>query len=203
MSGYRTWTPGEVLTASNVQNYLQDQTVMVFSSSSARGSAIISPEEGMLSWLQDDNKYQYYDGSAWEDLITDLSGGTAGQPYVSNGTAPASFSDMKAEYVSTTVTDKSSSYTITASDANTIITTSGTAHVTLTVPDLLSIGDVIQVVRNGAGSAIISAGTGVSSWAGIGTAGTALDFYVDTQYAAAAVVKTAANEYRIVGRISV
>jgi hypothetical protein len=203
MSGYRTWTPGEVLTASNVQNYLQDQTVMVFSSSSARGSAIISPEEGMLSWLQDDNKYQYYDGSAWEDLITDLSGGTDGQPYVSNGTAPASFGDMKAEYVSTTVTDKSSSYTITASDANTIITTSGTAHVTLTVPDLLSIGDVVQVVRNGAGSAIISAGTGVSSWAGIGTAGTALDFYVDTQYAAAAVVKTAANEYRIVGRISV
>jgi hypothetical protein len=203
MSGYRTWTPGEVLTAYNVQNYLQDQTVMVFSSSSARGSAIISPEEGMLSWLQDDNKYQYYDGSAWEDLITDLSGGTDGQPYVSNGTAPASFGDMKAEYVSTTVTDKSSSYTITASDANTIITTSGTAHVTLTVPDLLSIGDVVQVVRNGAGSAIISAGTGVSSWAGIGTAGTALDFYVDTQYAAAAVVKTAANEYRIVGRISV
>ena len=203
MSGYRTWTPGEVITASNVQDYLQDQTVMVFASDSVRSTAIIVPTEGMLSWLEDDNKYQYYTGAAWADLITDLTGGTAGQPYVSQGASPATFGDMKAEYIATTISAKTGDYTIVAADANTIIETSGTAHVTITVDDVLSTGDQVQVVRNGAGSAILAAGSGVTSWAGIGTANTSAEFYIDTQYAAAAVVKTDSGEYRVIGRISV
>lgn len=84
MSGYRTWTPGEVLTASNVQNYLQDQSVMVFASSAARSSAIVSPDEGMLTYLSDNNTIQYYDGAAWNTIfptfslpITVTSGATA------------------------------------------------------------------------------------------------------------------------------
>lgn len=203
MSGFRTWTPGEVITASNVQDYLQDQTVMVFPSSSVRATAIVVPTEGMLSWLEDGDKYQYYNGASWADLITDLTGGTAGQPYVSNGTAPATFGDMKGEYIATTINEKTSSYTVTAADANTIIQTTGTAHVTITVPDVLSTGDSVQIIRDGAGSAIIAAGTGVSSWAGIGTANTAASFFIDTRYAAAAVVKTDSGEYRVVGRIGV
>lgn len=203
MSGYRTWTPGEVITASNVQDYLQDQTVMVFASNAVRSTAVIVPTEGMLSWLEDDNKYQYYDGSAWQDLITDLTGGTAGQPYVSQGASPATFGDMKAEYIATTINAKTADYTIVAADANTIIETSGTAHVTLTFDDVLATGDAVQVVRNGAGSAILAAGSGVTSWAGIGTANTAAEFYIDTEYAAAAVVKTDSGEYRVIGRISV
>lgn len=203
MSGFRTWTPGEVITASNVQSYLQDQSVMVFPSSAVRATAIVVPTEGMLSWLEDGNKYQYYNGAAWADLITDLTGGTAGQPYVSNGTAAASFRDMKAEYIATTVTEKTTSYTLTAADANTIIQTTGTANVTITVPDVLSTGDSVQVIRDGSGSAIIAAGTGVSSWAGIGTANTAASFFIDTRYAAAAIIKTDANEYRVIGRIGV
>jgi len=39
-AGRRTFTPGEVLTASNVMNYLQDQAVMNFAGTAARGSAI-------------------------------------------------------------------------------------------------------------------------------------------------------------------
>lgn len=203
MSGYRTWVPGEVIRADDVQDYLQNQTVMVFSSSSVRATAVVVPLEGMLSWLEDSNKYQYYDGSTWTDLLTDLTGGTAGQPYVSNGTAAASFRDMKAEYIATTINEKTSNYTITAADANTIIQTTGTANVTITVPDVLSTGDSVQIVRDGAGSAIISAGTGVTSWAGIGTANTAASFFIDTRYAAAAVIKTDSGEYRVVGRIGV
>lgn len=174
MSGYRTWTPGEILTANNVQNYLQNQTVMVFASSSARSSAVLTPLEGMLTWLQDSNKYQYYDGSDWADLIAASS-----------------------------VSSKSSDYTVTANDASTVLVTTASSAVTITVPDVFIVGDVVQVIRNGAGSAIISAGTGITSWAGIGTAGTALDFFIDTQYSAAAVIKTAANEYRVIGRIGV
>jgi len=182
---------------------LQDQTVMVFASNAVRSTAVIVPTEGMLSWLEDDNKYQYYDGASWQDLITDLTGGTAGQPYVSQGASPATFGDMKAEYIATTINTKTADYTIVAADANTIIETSGTAHVTLTFDDVLATGDVVQVIRNGAGSAILASGSGVTSWAGIGTANTSADFYIDTEYAAAAVVKTDSGEYRVIGRIGV
>lgn len=203
MSGYRSWTPGEVITASNVQDYLQDQTVMVFASSAVRATAVVVPTEGMLSWLEDDNKYQYYNGSGWTDLLVPITGGTAGQPYVAQGgTAVAVFGDMKADYISTTINAKTANYTIAAADANTLIETSGTAHLTITVDDVLSTGDSVTILRNGSGSAIISAGSGVTSWAGIGTAGTAISFYIDLQYAAAAVIKTDSNEYRVVGRVA-
>lgn len=201
MSGYRTWTPLEVITASNVQSYLQDQTVMVFPSSAVRSTAIPVPTEGMLSWLEDGNKYQFYNGAAWADLITPISGGTVGQAYVSGGTAAAAFGDVKAEFIATTVQAKSANYTVALSDTNTVLNV--TSSSTVTVPDVLSaIGDRVDILANTAGTVFIAAGTGVTSWAGGGTAGTGVVFYVDTPYAAGSVMKTGNNEYRVIGRVS-
>jgi len=201
MSGYRTWTPLEVITASNVQSYLQDQTVMVFPSSSVRSTAITVPTEGMLSWLEDGDKYQFYNGSAWEDLIVPIEGGTQGQPYISGGTAPASFGDVKAEFIATTLQGKSANYTVTAADTNTVLNV--TSQATVTVPDVItSIGDRVDIMRNTSGTVFIAAGTGVSSWAGGGTAGAGVVFYIHTSYAAASVMKTGANEYRVIGQVS-
>jgi hypothetical protein len=69
-SGYRVFTAGEVLTASNVQNYLQDQAVMVFGGTAARSSAIGTAnfEEGMLTYLTDVDKLQVYTGAAFADV---------------------------------------------------------------------------------------------------------------------------------------
>ena len=69
-SGYRVFTAGEVLSASNVQNYLQDQAVMVFSGTAARSSAIGTAnfEEGMLTYLTDVDKLQVYTGAAFADV---------------------------------------------------------------------------------------------------------------------------------------
>jgi|688.fasta_scaffold123663_5 hypothetical protein len=69
-SGYRTFTAGEVLTASNVQNYLQDQAVMVFAGTAARSSAIGTAnfEEGMLTYLTDVDKLQVYTGATFADV---------------------------------------------------------------------------------------------------------------------------------------
>lgn len=202
-AGYRTWSPGEVITASNVQTYLMDQAVLVFADETDRSTNVISPTEGMLSWLEDSNKYQYFEGSTWQDLVVPVSGGTAGQALVSNGTADASFQDVSARFVTTSVAEKTADYTIAALDINNVIVTSGTAHVTITVPDVLEVGDVVSIVRDGAGSAIISAGTGVTGWAGIGTASASQDFFVDLQYRAAGVLKTAAGTYRVIGAIDV
>jgi hypothetical protein len=69
-SGFRTFTAGEVLTASNVQNYLMDQSVMVFGGSAARSSAIGTAnfEEGMVSYLEDTNLVEVYNGTNWASI---------------------------------------------------------------------------------------------------------------------------------------
>ena len=199
MSGYRTWTPGEVITASNVQSYLQDQAVLVFATTEARGSAIPVPTEGMLTYIEALGQYQYYD-TTWQQLAP-LTGGTQGQAYVSNGTAQAGFGTVKAEFVSTTVSNKSTDYTVVAADANTLLNI--TAAGTVTFPNsLANIGDRVDVLRNTSGSVILVAGSGVTSWAGSGTAGTAVALYINTEYSAATVLKTGASEYRVIGAVS-
>ena len=67
--GRKTFTAGDVLTASQVQGYLQDQTVMVFAGTAARSSAIASPSEGMFAVTTDDDEVDYYNGSAWVPVL--------------------------------------------------------------------------------------------------------------------------------------
>jgi hypothetical protein len=174
---------------------------MVFPSAAVRSTAVVVPTEGMLSWVEDLNKYQYYTGAAWADLIIPIEGGTIGQAYVSNGTAQAAFGDMKAEFIATTLQGKSANYTVQASDTNTVLNV--TSASTITVPDLLtSVGDRVDVIANTTGTVFLAAGTGVSSWAGAGTAGTGQQFYIYIPYGAASVLKTGANEYRVIGQVS-
>jgi hypothetical protein len=63
------------LDASDVNTFLMDQAVMTFASSAARGSAIGTAVEGMVTWLNDENALQVYDGSQWNGLAA--SGGNA------------------------------------------------------------------------------------------------------------------------------
>lgn len=203
MSGYRTWTPGEVITASNVQGYLQDQTVMVFPSDAVRSTAVIVPTEGMLSWLEDSNKYQYYTGATWADLYAPITGGTAGQGLVANGTGVASFGDVSSKFIETTITTKTANHTAVAGDINTVLYFTSSSAVTLTVDDIFPTdGDRIDVIRDGAGTVSIAAGTGITDWAGVGTAGTGIVFNVDIQYAAASVIRVDNGTYRVIGRVS-
>ena len=70
-AGFKTFSVGEVLTATNVNTYLMQQTVMVFADASARSTAISSPSEGMVTYLSDSNSLWYYSGSAWVEIVTD------------------------------------------------------------------------------------------------------------------------------------
>jgi hypothetical protein len=46
-----------------------NQSVMVFSNSTARAAALTAPTEGMLTWLEDVNRYEFRNGSgAWVAL---------------------------------------------------------------------------------------------------------------------------------------
>ena len=63
--GRKVFAPGEVLTATNVQNYLMDQAVQVYPGTAARGSAIGSATtEGMVAYLADVNSVQMATGTA-------------------------------------------------------------------------------------------------------------------------------------------
>lgn len=62
--GRKTFSPAEVLTSANVQGYLMDQMVMVFSGTATRDSAIPSPSAGMVSYS---TAYGLvvYNGTSW------------------------------------------------------------------------------------------------------------------------------------------
>jgi len=65
-AGYKLFNTGDVLTAAQVNTYLQEQTVMVFANAAARTTALTSVlAEGMMSYLQDTNSVEVYNGSAW------------------------------------------------------------------------------------------------------------------------------------------
>jgi len=65
-AGYKLFATGDVLTSSQVNTYLMQQSIMVFASSAARTSALSGVlAEGMYSYLTDTNSTEYYDGASW------------------------------------------------------------------------------------------------------------------------------------------
>jgi hypothetical protein len=68
-SGFRTFATSEVLTASNVQNFLMEQSVMSFASTGARDVAITAPEAGMVAYIRSNDSseglYHYTSASSW------------------------------------------------------------------------------------------------------------------------------------------
>ena len=69
--GRKEFNSGDILLASEVQGYLQDQAVMVFDDAAARGSAIPSPSEGMLTYNKDTDQLELYDGAAFGPVGSD------------------------------------------------------------------------------------------------------------------------------------
>jgi hypothetical protein len=129
----QVFTAGEILTAAEM-NELADSTVMVFDDSAARGSAIPTPSEGMVTYLKDTNQVQAYDGSSFAPLGTILQ--------VVSTTKTDAFSTTSTSYTAVTgltasITPSSTSSKILVivdtniSNANTA-GTSATVHVRLT-----------------------------------------------------------------------
>lgn len=177
MAGRKVFQAATVLTAADVNNFLMDQAVMVFAGTAARGSAIGTATEGMVTYLEDSDSIQVYT-TDWQTVFP----------------VQASVREIGTATTATTAV---------AGDKNNVIYSLATAASTVVVPDLFTIGDRIDIVRDGAGTVVIAAGTGVTSWAGAGTAGSAVTFKIDQQYNAATVLKVAAGTYRVIGKITV
>jgi hypothetical protein len=69
----KTFVAGDVLTASDMNTFLMDQSVMTFADSAARGSAIPSPTEGMVTYLDDTDALEVFNGTSF----TGIGGGAA------------------------------------------------------------------------------------------------------------------------------
>lgn len=91
-AGYKLFNTGDVLTAAQVNTYLQEQTVMVFANSTARTTALSGVlAEGMMSYLQDTNSVEVYNGSSWVNVgnagdITEVQAGVGIS--IASGTGP-------------------------------------------------------------------------------------------------------------------
>ena len=91
-AGYKLFNTGDVLTAAQVNTYLQEQTVMVFASSTARTTALSGVlAEGMMSYLQDTNAVEVYNGTSWVNVgnagdITEVQAGVGIS--IASGTGP-------------------------------------------------------------------------------------------------------------------
>lgn len=112
---YKTFANGFPLPASDLNNYLMNQSVIVFADVAARAAALPTPVEGMITYLESDNLLYKWTGADWElvsaespvttegDLIvgdaggdeTRLAIGTTGQILTSNGTT-ATWADNNA-----------------------------------------------------------------------------------------------------------
>jgi hypothetical protein len=124
---------GYPLPASDINTYLMDQTVMTFASTTARTSAIATPTEGMLTWLEDSNKFSYYTGSAWLDISA----------------------------LPQTISDKTANYSVVAADAGNLIRSTSTA-ITITIDNVLTAGQRIDFAQYGTGQITFAAGSGVT-----------------------------------------
>lgn len=61
-----TDAPNAATLAQNLADGIVPRSIMRFASASARAATITSPAEGMVSWLQDTNSLEAYDGTGWK-----------------------------------------------------------------------------------------------------------------------------------------
>jgi hypothetical protein len=64
----KTFTAGDVLTASDMNTFLMDQSVQTYADSTARDSAVstATAPAGLVTYLEDTDSFEYWNGTAYE-----------------------------------------------------------------------------------------------------------------------------------------
>lgn len=200
-AGFKNFAAGQVLTAQEVDEYLMQQTVMRFANAAARTTALSGVlAEGMISYLDDTNSLELYNGSAWvaagggsgdiTEVNTPTDSGLSG-----GATSGAVTLKLKLEFNAQTGT----TYTLVAGDLNKLVTLNNASAITLTVPpSVFSAGDQIHIQQIGAGQVTLAQGSGVTINS---TGATATAPKLRVRWASATIICTASNTFTIVGDI--
>jgi len=143
-AGYKLFNTGDVLTAAQVQNNLQNQSIMFFASAAARDASApltAALTEGMFCYLADVNQVQFYTGSAWVGL---LGGGGA----LATLTSPKEANVVSASAATGTVNLDvvTASVLIYTTNASGNWTLNVRGNSTTTLDSLMSTGEQITVV---------------------------------------------------------
>jgi hypothetical protein len=69
---FKIFSNGVPLPASDLNDFLMEQSIATFADSAARTAAIVSPTQGQFTYLADTNAFEYWNGSAW---VAPSSGG--------------------------------------------------------------------------------------------------------------------------------
>lgn len=169
--GRKIFTAGEVLTAANVQGFLQDQVVQVYDDATDRSTVLgANVTEGMVAYLKDVNTVQVYDGTNWVVVTSDP-----------------------------TITDETAPYTIQESDANQYvrITNAGT----VTIANTTNFDPAQSVAIFADGTSLTIEGDGNVTLSGDGVSGTGVTFESQDQFDLIGIVCIGTDSYRVVGNV--
>jgi hypothetical protein len=68
MSGFKTFVSGEILRASDVNEFVMSQQIAVFDSTAARDASIGAPVHGQFAYIKNVATLFFYNGTAWEEF---------------------------------------------------------------------------------------------------------------------------------------
>jgi hypothetical protein len=164
---YKVFANGNPLLASELNTNLMQQAIAVFLDATSRDAAITAPVEGQFAYLTASDELVKYSGSAWVAAIAEPT---------------------------TAVQEKASNYTLLASDAGSYIYV--TAEATITVADVLEVGETVNIISTTADAVDFAAGAGVTLYS-------KGDLVTLTgQYSGASVTKKASGAYFIIGDLA-
>lgn len=96
-----------------------------------------------------------------------------------------------------TVSNISENYTVTEGDRSSIIRSTASDAISITIEDVLSVGESFYVIQDGTGTVSFSAGTGVSLVGKVWTSQS-----ISAQYGSVEILCVAAGEYRAIGDVA-
>ena len=164
---YKVFANGFPLQASELNENLMQQSIAVFTDASGRDAAITSPVNGQFAYLTGSSSLVKYNGSAWVAAIAEPT---------------------------TAVQEKSTNYTLLASDAGSYIYV--TAAATITIADVLEVGETVNIISTTADAVDFAAGAGVTLYSKGGAVA------LTGQYSGASVTKKATGDYFIIGDLA-
>lgn len=199
-AGYKLFNTGDVLTAAQVNTYLQEQAVMRFASAAARTTALSGVlAEGMVSYLMDTDSVEVYNGTSWVGVASgDITAVTTGSDSGLTGGVTTGAADLKLRLQFDNQTG--TTYTLAGNDLNQLVTCNNASSITVTVPpSVFTAGDQIHVQQIGVGQVTFAQGAGVTITS---TGATASAPKLRARYSAATVICTASNTFTIIGDLA-